>query len=447
MKKLMLLSVLAFLSANVFADPLAYDFKATIKHTYLKKAVKKSVGNFYEKYTKSSSLKGYLILDLDGVTSRRINERSTAQCLDLGRHRGFLVVMNKSAEKEFRAPKCLPVILDAKYYDSRMTGAVEKGPAQGHLFIGGDSVAAVRPIINKLNDGKKVAGQTLSLPAAGQPGGVAYADYAWQSAYLFGKFSGPYPEKSFCGFERDWNQNLPEALRRDGNVEDDGGFISAYHDLWMRGSGFGKCNFPKAKGGSFGAPVLDSLSGNFDGGIFLCTENGTVIHDDKDGLSFDPHSLLLENQVVTRRLVADGKPTGEKQTWDSDGWQDDVWLGGAVDQATTDVGYGTWSIKLNSKFFTANGVYGQYNTNTLNVVKELLNPQLVAGSDHPETVKGGDMLLRAILAAACGLDKKAKNLANGRDVCPAMDKKIDDPSGLPMLTPKFCTYYGLNNFQ
>ena len=80
----------------------------------------------------------------------------------------------------------------------------------------------------------------------------------------------------------------------------------------------------------------------------------------------------------------------------------------------------------------------------IKAIKEALNPQLAKGSAHPEVVKGGDDLLYTILAVGYKLDKSA-NLADGTEIYSASAGK--PPAQGPMLTPKFCTYYGLNNFK
>ena len=449
MKKLMLLSLLLSLSAGVFADPLVYDYKASIKHMYLKEVPDKADGqakHIYQKCQKSASLKGYLVVDMDGVTSKRINANSTAQCLDVGRKRAFLVVLNKSAENSFRAPKCLPAILDAKFFDTKFVGKATSGLAEGCLFVGGDSIAAVRPQLDDLN-GTLTVGPTLPLPAAGKSGGVTYADYAWQSIYLFGQFSGPNWKGPFPGFEQAWDQNLPESLRR-------GEGASAYHDIWLRGSGVGKYevgNKVSVPVSFVGKRMLDSLAGNLSGGIFLCAENG-IAADQESAYSFfdqtddeDYDWSRWDDQFVAKRL---GK--NADKTWGSDAWQSDIWLDGAVDQATTDACFGTWAIKFNKKFMASiNGTYvtfvaaqGGAEGDKIKAVKEALNPRLEKGKDHSEVVAGGDKLLYAILAAGYALNKNVE-FADGTEIHSATAGSPD----IPMLTPKFCTYYGLNNFK
>ena len=433
MKKIVVLSLLLSSFTSVFADPLVYDFKALVKHSYLKAKVVNKVKCLI-KYTKSSALKGYLVMDADGVTSKRINAASTAQCLDVGRNRGFLVVQNQNAEKTLRGARCLPVILDAKHYNSALNASTKSVPAEGCIFIGGDSIAAVRPQINDLN-GARTVGSTLPLPAAGQPGGVAYADYAWQSIYLLGQYSGPKWNNLFSGFEQAWDNNLPETLRR-GTV--DGKF---FHDAWFNGSGIGKATLDPTTG----QYEIYSLAGNLTGGLFLSAENGIAVSDDPSQYAFwdsseDPTYdwSRWEDQFVAKRLAK------EVKTWTSDKWQDDIWLAGAVDQTTTDVMYGTWSIKIiRGNAFTGKlrSISAYWDSNA-DALKEKINLQLAKGSHHPEVVAGGDDLLRAILAVGYALNKNV-NFADGTEI---YSTSSNSPA-IPMLTPKFCTYYGLNNFK
>ena len=461
MKKLLVTLALVSLSASGFAKPLVYDYKAVVKHPYLKEA-RVHNGDFkgkrvYVKYVKSSSLKGFLIVDVDGVTSRRINEASTAQCLDLGRKRAFLVVQNSGAEKKFRFPKCLPAILDVKFFDTKfLEEETSTDMAEGNLFVGGDLVAAVRPQLDEVGGGLKI-GPKLPLPAAGKAGGVAYADYAWQSAYLFGELSGPSWKGMFPGFEQAWDQNLPEALRRGEKASS----VGSYHDAWLLGSGFGKHTEVTKQtvadfglGFSIGMHVPKSLSGDLSGAFYLCAKNGVDIdsvlsqaptYSFFDQTEDEDYDWSRWDDLFTAKRL--GK--NADKTWALDAWQDDIWLDGAVDQTTTDVCSGTWSIKLNTKF--AQSAYDDFiasmggaDSDKIKAIKEALNPQLAKGSAHPEVVKGGDELLYTILAVGYKLDKSA-NLADGTEIYSASAGK--PPAQGPMLTPKFCTYYGLNNFK
>ena len=229
MKKLMFAAVAAAVTTGAFAAPLVYDYKASVKHIYLKE-VKLTVKNqdfsgiVYQKYTKSAALKGYLIMDDDGATSATYGglcNNDGNYSADWGRNRGFLVVMNSKAESKVRAPKILPAVLDAKWFDTnfKKAHAATSGIAEGTLFVGGDTVTAVRDKLEIPAGAHVVNATALTAPAASTPGCVAYADYVWTSVYLFGQFNGPNwfvdPASGlspFDAFEAAWDANLPGLL-------------------------------------------------------------------------------------------------------------------------------------------------------------------------------------------------------------------------------------------
>ena len=184
MKKLMIAAAAVAMVGGAFADPIVYDYKASVKHTYLKA---KNINNLkiggqtiykgaqiYLKYTKSSSLQGYLIQDVDGVLGNRngyitydipeeVYEGDTltgtnilTRVCDVRRitkndaqpgNRCFLVVMNKSAEKQYRVPRIIPGIIDAKWYDNTAKGQTTV-PAQGYLYLGGETVARTHKLFD-----------------------------------------------------------------------------------------------------------------------------------------------------------------------------------------------------------------------------------------------------------------------------------------------------------
>lgn len=424
MKKLMLLASLLSLSAGVFADPLVYDFMATVKYICGKEAKRAQIGpkkeekDIFQKYVVLTSLRGYFIIDMDGVTSKHINPNSTAECLDLGRKRGFLVVSSFAAPT--KNPRCLPAIIDVKLINNNLSESDDPSDvygAEGCIFVGGDSIAAISPRIYD-----QQIGSPLPLPKpGGQVGGVAYADYAWQSAYLFGKFNGPRWNCPRSNFETNWNSNLPATLRCDnaGNV--------AYHDTWMNLSGFGAYKINEDK-----ECVLEKLQGYLAGGMFINAENGT----DSNGTSWnvvngDHYDLpRWDDQYAAKRLAQD-----KGNTWPEDKWQNDAWMAGAVEQGTTDAVAGSWGMKFNRSFSSKHDSVD-------NKIKEMLNPKLAKGKDHPEAVRGAEKLLYAILAAGRAINGNA-NLADGTEI----QTSSKDNFNIPMLTPKFCTYYGLNNFK
>lgn len=79
MKKLMIATLGLAVAGSVFGTPVVYDYKATVKHTYLKEANVKFPGvtnkvKLYLKKAKSSSLKGYLIQDVDRQTKKAASD-------------------------------------------------------------------------------------------------------------------------------------------------------------------------------------------------------------------------------------------------------------------------------------------------------------------------------------------------------------------------------------
>ena len=438
MKKLMIATLGLAVAGSVFGTPEVFDYKASVKHMYLKEVkVKVKSGDFvvYQKYAKSASLKGYLIMDREGVTSPTITANeptpSTAKAFDYGRNRGFLVVQNSKAEAKVRAPKILPAVLDAKWVDTQFKKDHEakSGLAEGTLFVGGDSVACIRTQLDVVKDPidgeyKVMARSTAPVaPAATTPGMSAYADYVWTSIYLFGQFNGPNwfnvrRVSPFGDFESKWDANLPTDLQIGWGSRSP---VNYFHDTWMNGAGIGKFAQPESGDLCCGlqktsAYVLVSLSGNLKGGLFLCTENG-IDAENTAYKWFDGYAW--EDQFNCARLdIAD--------TFAPDSWQNDMWNDGAVEQETTDVLFGSWSIKRSNKFFPSNKVgFERYLT-------EGEEAMIVPAA-------GTDSLWAAIKGAALKLKNSAK-VYNGKEIYATSDSKRFD---LPMVTPQFATYYGL----
>jgi len=199
MKKLILAAGAVAMVSGAFAasgDPLVYNYKATVKHMYLKEVpitIKSSAGRLgqyttedyvvYQKFQKQASLKGYLIMDDDGATSQAIVSRSVlefsgnanrqtlkanensnpATGFDFGRNRGFLVVLNTSLmdtqEKQVQYAKVLPAVLDAKWIDTAFGSAhtAKSGDAEGTLYVGGDMVATSRYFLDRINYADRTA--------------------------------------------------------------------------------------------------------------------------------------------------------------------------------------------------------------------------------------------------------------------------------------------------
>lgn len=487
MKKLMFASAAMALVGGAFGAPLVYDYKASVKHLYLKSVTVKLANRttkVYQKFQKSSSLKGYLIQDFDGATSptiqtaKGITQNTPATSADYGRNRSFLVVLNPGAEADYRLPKILPACLEAKFLDTNFSAkkVAKTGLAEGILYAGGDAIKGVRPQIDDVFDGSMQQPNlvartadfwTQTLPDAQKPGMVAYADYVWTSVYLFGRYNGPnwYAQDNGAGakvipfpdFEYAWDQNLPTALMRnvdqatggvdansDGNITKSDIF-NYFHDTWLNGTGFGKyfipgdtvagdvcCGLDKVT--TSYTPVLDTLSGNAKGGLFICTENGIDATPAVVGTYdfFDGDMHRWEDQFISYRLET-------ATTYPADGWQNDLWQDGAVDQATTDVISGTWSIKYNKKFFaTKNPIYRAVTVPEVQVLTG--NPDATG----VEVAEGLEVLVGSIKGAVLKLQPTATWL-NGAEIymAPATVKG----KNLPVVTPQFAEYYGLADWN
>lgn len=432
MKKLMIATLGLAVAGSVFGAPQVFDYKASVKHMYLKEVKIKTAdfsGIVYQKYAKSASLKGYLIMDADGVTSKTIYpESATANAFDYGRNRGFLVVQNSKAEAKVRAPKILPAVLDAKWVDTQVKKAhkASSGVAEGTLFVGGDSVPCVRTQLDVIDNVITDRGTAPAAPAANTPGMSAYADYVWTSVYLFGQFNGPNWFKTgavspFDAFEAAWDANLPTDLQLDWAAKSP---VNYYHDTWMNGAGIGKYAVPTSTTGDLccgltttttSEIVLDKLTGNLKGGLFICTENGidakSAAYSWFDGVAWEDQFNCARLDVAT--------------TFAPDAWQNDMWNDGAVEQETTDVIYGSWSIKWNRKFYNVKG----------GVASDLTDKEIAAIVPAANTLP----LWGAIKGAALKLNKSA-NVYDGTEI---YGKSASSRFALPVVTPQFATYYGL----
>ena len=424
--------------------PLPYEYKASIKHMYLKEVKVKGVV-VYQKYLKAASLKGYLVIDRQGATSQAIVKADTKNgnnipgtCADYGANRAFLIVRNANAETSVRKPKVLPAVIDAKWIDTAFTKGhkASSGVAEGTLYVGGDAIACMRPQIDEVGGAIVEREAVPNLPAEGVPGMVAVADYLWTSVYLFGLHNGPnwYKGGPYDAFEAAWDANLPAGLQI--------GFAPGkphFHDTWMNGAGIGRYFIPDSD--TIGdlccglqptivdyEPVLESLSGQLKGGLFLCTENG-VNAKDPAYVFFD--GIEWEDQFVTGRL----DPAG---MFAPDHWQNDLWQDGFVEQETTDVLYGNWSIKYCRKFF-------------VNVYKTITDEEMeaMAGgplANHVESAIGLYNLAGAIKGSVLKLDKTATFVETKKADKEIYSKPANARLAVPAITPKFAQYFGLANW-
>ena len=530
---------------GAFAIPHVYEYKASLKNMNLKE-VKVTLDKVpyvvYMKYQKNTSLKGWLIMDQDGVTSPTImTDRlgllahgygSYSSGYDYGRNRGFLVVINPSAYKAVRRPKILPAILDAKWLDTAFTKghAALTGPAEGYLYVGGDAVKPVRPQLDFLDsyqtsvqrsitndiasevdivshvpylplsvasasgDGQQGDTAATAVTNINYSGMVAIADYVWTSVYLFagatekdGYFNGPNWFKPgnvspFGRFEYFWDQNLPTLLQTGWATNSAGaGYktpVNYYHDTWMNGSGVaGKWSKSKEDGeyccgifeeDSFDAPILDTLSGNLKGGLFLCTENGIDAKNSSYRWFDPPHTLAWEDQFNTARIVTGGFFASP------DAWQNDLWQDGFFEIETTDIITGTWSIKRASGKFFAKGskqIFSELTEDEVKILKtytvkkipetvtttqivETTDPDTQEITETEQTINWSvatagaqfaydSWLWGAIKGAALHLAKTnggSVTVFDGSEIYP---KTVNQRANIPMVTPQFALYYRL----
>ena len=417
-----------------------YDYKASVKHTYLKESsIKKIVKDktvnkvvpeglkLYIKYTKTSSLKGYLIQDEAGrLGATNVNYRTCDK--DEGGmfvhritlndpqpgNRCFLVVQNNSAEKAYRIPRIIPGVLDAKWYDPKMNGSTST-PAQGYLYLGGEIAmrsGAIDPTLEGTPYGYDGFYGTTFAPERDFLG--ANSESTYSNEYYCVDENGDYFDYRSIGRKFWENQREPiaynsrESMERHGPWEwvpgvrtatfgiDDYFFTSCYlfgqynqptwygtqdgsvmiqefADCWLNGAGIGKAQFVKGAGtaccgkaivtrqASF---TLASLAGNLKAGIFLCTENGednahsmdfdrTGLFEDQFWQSIEPNSyrtFALEEGKAVYAWYRHSNLAGPDVTSYNFMVKQDIWADGALDLRTTDVGYGTWSIKYNKNF-------------------------------------------------------------------------------------------------
>ena len=433
MKKLLIATLATAAVGGAFADPLVYDYKASIKQMNLKaKTVtfNKVKYDAYIKYQSTASLTGYLIQDADGATSPVIqglagsgNSVPATRPADYGRNTAFLVVLNTKAEAEVRYPKILPAVIDAKWVDTKLGSGA--GLAQGYLYVGGDVIAGqVREALDLYNGTLSANGRT---PAKGFIG-----DYCWTSIWLFGMYNGPLFDSngSYDNAEAAIDTAMATAELQQPFVA---GTSFFFHDTWMNGSGLGKFATGKVKKPCCGAPsaagrALDTLTGNLKGGIFLCTENGV---DAGAGYGFIS-GQTWEDQFFTARWDKGGLNPG---AWVGAGDIDqaDLWQDGDLELNTRDVITGTWSIKYTAKLAP--------------VAVSATELAALTAAGTTEDAKGLAVLMNTIKGAAVALGKKAKKtviFASGNEIWNEANA-YHDP--VTFITPQFCKYYGLLNYK
>ena len=479
MKKLMLAAIAVTLAGGSYAAPQVYQYKASVKHMYAKRINVRDVlnqqRNVYQKLVKSTSLKGWLVVDTDGATSATLiadradaNTVPPAITLDHGRNRAFLVVQNPSAAvpngvnaRTFRTAKVLPANLEVNFIDTNFrfdgVGApvASSGLAEGYLYVGGEAVGPVRPKLDILNAG--IAERALAAPAAATAGIAMIQDYVWTSCYLFGEYNGPDYEG------RNLNPGWWQAIQTAIDAGFDPGVSVAgltgtwageyyFHDTWMNGSGFGKfvrdsqsgtcCGFS----GSATAARLSNLSGNVKGGLFLCTYAG-LIHG--AGAAWLNGVNTWEDQWFTPAAGGTIDATGAFRPWTvaqytdgttgNDQDQIDLWQDGFAELNTTDIITGTWSIKSKVSNIPSAEV-------TLADVRALSGNAALAAVTEAST--GLLDLVQVLKGCALDLNPNTKFvITTGNPETVNRVAVAATRYDVPAITPWFAQYYGLANWQ
>lgn len=328
MKKLMIATLAAAAVGGAFAAPRVYDYKASVKHTYEKES-----GSVYVKYVKSAKLQGYFVQDFDGRTP------FAQTCLTGGavsQKKGFLVLINKSAEKDYRAPKIMPAQIDVKALETKITvkGGTTKTKQIVEAYFYAGPFAAF-PDTFTTWDASYDAGLDWLFnngAAAATVGPRSYGTVG-STLYLFGQ------------------HNVANRCNNDpGTSYEPATVFRAFGDAWMNGAGFGTgggksklcCNWDT------GSSSFGSISGNLKGGLFLCSipnrpignpaEKGwftlgleDVYQDDVGGAGI---GRTVQGDLLTAE-VADRK----------------AWADGELVLSTTDVVSGSWTLKPSSDKF------------------------------------------------------------------------------------------------
>lgn len=529
MKKLMLTAAAAAMAAGAFADdPMVYDYQASVTHMYAKlvkvqNKVSKTQVDVYQKFKKTTTLKGYLIQDVWGATSPYLGDGtfSNAPVYDQGRNRAFLVVYNSGAEADVRAPKILPAVLEAKWFDQKFTHddrgvtTLSDGIAEGTLFVGGQLINAsygashtnvnaytgVVPVRPKLDNDENLlnyplfgsSGTAVTLPVTGPTAGTLprtappyftpemYSDYLWTSMYLFGEYNGPQWSGRYQASETEINAVQPQFFRLPIATHNFARESAVYHDTWMNHAGIGTskivvgaagkicCGLSLGQGPS--GVILQSLAGGMKGGLYICTDNG---YYQAAGI-YEPFlGTLWEDQFfapTVDNIAGIGPVTGiiygnnlytwpTLGTWDDIGLLHDVWVDGDIEQNTTDVIFGTWSITLISDFSNDKVAltwqeknrlrYADFNFNAANdVVASWTFSTATGSSTSPLTTSNEDYedLMETIKGAAVKLDKNVR-FTSGTSTAgdEIYDVKVRNRFDVPMLTPYFALAYGLANY-
>ena len=401
MKKLMIASLAAVAVSGAFAAPLVYDYKASVKHMYEK--IQK-VGNFsyYVKYVKSSKLQGYFVQDKDSASL--LSQKDAAGTARNSEKNGFLVLINKSAEKNYRTPKIMPAQLDVKVNVTKVdkNGNPAKSIAEAYFYAG--PFIAFPDAANPW-DGSQDEGYDYMVNngAANSAAGVRAYGTVGSTLYLFGQHN---------------------TYNRFDNTLAQPATICAFGDAWLNGGGFGTigtataglcCGWETSAGGS----SVKSLSGNLKGGLFLCSAGGVLANN--SGWFF---ALGLEDLYKSDTGAAYGHilygwdPTTAEDSEDLVTWSD-----GDIALSTTDVVSGSWTLKPAGKKFQP-ATLTPDETLWINTYEPVIL-----------TLTGGTALMQNIKAANQALDK---NYSLTTDVEPSA---LAGQNTQGLISPNFAALY------
>lgn len=328
MKKLMIAAVTAAVAGGAFATPMVYDYKASAKHMY-EKLQRVTAGNIYVKYVKSSKLQGYFIQDLDGASTLAKSDLTAGWNGGIiSEKRGFLVLINKSAEKDYRRPKIMPAQLDVK---TSITSTKTKGAtttnklvAEAYLYAGPFASApdTFTPWDPSQDDGLDYL---FNNGAAIGAGPRSYGTVG-STLYMFGQHN---------------------TYNRFDNTLAQPATICAFGDSWLNGAGFGVGDSSSTACCGWGAVEgkFKSISGSLKGGLFLCSIGGYPANSPAGYFA-----LGLEDAFRSDVGNALGKAVqGDDPAADLP-FDENLWADGDIALSTTDVVSGSWTLKPSKKF-------------------------------------------------------------------------------------------------
>jgi len=336
MKKLMFAAITAAVAGGAFATPLVYDYKASVKHMY-EKLQRANAVDVYVKYVKTSKLEGFFVQDIDGATTLAQSDMTAGWNGGvISEKRGFLVLINRSAETGFRAPKIMPAQLDVKSTITRVTvsaGVTRSTMAYEAYFYAGPFASAADNIGNTTwtasqDDGIDwlfYGGATADSPVAIAAATRSYGTFG-STLYLFGQHNT---------FNRFDNTGAQPA-------------VCAFGDAWLNGAGFGSgtatgtacCGWGTVAGG------FNSISGNLKGGLFLCSISGYPANSALGYFALGLEDLYRADVGNTLTKAVQGDLAAADLPAD-----ENLWADGDIALNTTDVASGTWTLKRRTAAF------------------------------------------------------------------------------------------------